>query len=128
MDETNVNDFERIAATWKEIGQSARPLRKMVFVRTELLPERVGLIYIPPDQRGNYSQLPHKVLMRALVLSTGPGCKVLKPGDRIAFPRLFFARWHHMEDRTLVGWVDEENVHGFDITKPDEAVHASAAE
>lgn len=119
---TDINDAKRIADTWEEIGLRARPLRKMVFVRTELIPEMVGLIYIPPNQRGNYSQLPHVVMMRALVLSTGPDCKVLKVGDRVAFMRLFFARWHHMEDKTLTGYLDEDNIWAYDLTDPDEKI------
>lgn len=100
----------RIEDTWREVGQRARPLRDMVFVRTELLPEYVGAIYVPPAYRGNYSGLAHTVFMRAIVLATGPSCKVLSPGQRVGFSRLFFARWQECEDGTLVGWVPEENV------------------
>jgi hypothetical protein len=100
---------ELIEKTWAEIGRKIRPLRNIVFMRTELLPEMDGHIYLPPSVRGNYSGLPHKVFMRAVVIAVGPKCK-LKVGQRIAFSRLFFARWEHMEDKTLVGYVQEENI------------------
>lgn len=116
---TDIDNAERIADTWTEIGQRARPLRNVVFVRTELIPEKVGMIYIPPNQRGNYSQLPHVVMMRAVVLATGPDCKYLKVGDRVAFMRLFFARWHAMEDKTLTGYLPEDNIWAYDITELD---------
>lgn len=109
--------LEIIEQTWGEIGWRAKPLKRWVFVRTELLPDKIGSLYLPPTLRGNYAQLGHKVLMRALVLSTGPQCRILKPGDRIAFPRLFFARWHYLEDKSLAGWVDEDNISGYDLTQ-----------
>lgn len=103
-------NLQKVEATWAEVGRKARPLRKMVFVRTELRPEKDGLIYLPPSQRTNYAGLGHKVFMYGLVLSVGPDCKYLKPGDRVAFTRLFFAHWEKLEDGTLVGWLDETNV------------------
>jgi len=100
-----------IAATWEECGvRRVRPLRNMVFVRTELIPEYIGHIFIPPHLRASYSHLPHKVMLHALVLGTGPKCTAVKIGDRIAFSRLFFARWQYMNDKTLVGWINEDNI------------------
>lgn len=107
MDNTTAELIER---TWQEVGQRARPLRRLVFVRTELLPEKVGSLWLPPDQRSNYAQLGHQVFMRALVLATGPQCRVLRPGDRVAFTRLFFAWSWKCSDGTLVGWIEEENI------------------
>jgi hypothetical protein len=79
-------------------------------VRTELLPEYIGRVFIPPHLRGNYSDLPHKVFMWALVIATGPECSLVKVGDRVGFSRLFFARWQYLDDKTLVGWVLEPNL------------------
>lgn len=101
---------DKIGSTWTEIGQRAKPLRDFVFVRTELLPEYVGSIWVPPAYRGNYTGMAHTVFMRALVIATGPECKVVSVGNRVAFARLFFARWHELEDKTLVGWVREDNI------------------
>lgn len=102
----------RIAETWAECGvRSVKPARQTIMVRTELLPEYIGRIFIPPHLRGNYTDLPHKVFMWGLVLSTGSECQHIKVGDRVGFSRLFFARWQYMEDKTLVGWVKEENVY-----------------
>lgn len=125
MDEKAAEQIER---TWQEVGQRARPLRRMVFVRTELLPEKVGSLWLPPDQRSNYAKLGHQVLMRALVLSTGPQCRVLRAGDRVAFMRLFFAWWHKLSDGSLVGWIDEENIAAYALTEEELAKAAAEAE
>jgi hypothetical protein len=82
----------------------------MVFLRTELIPDYIGKIFIPPQLRASYSHLPHKVMLYGMVLSTGPKCTSVKKGDRIAFSRLFFARWQYMPDQTLVGWINEDNI------------------
>lgn len=103
-------NLERVNATWAEMGRSIRPLRDTVFVRTELRPEKDGMIYLPPSVRGNHSGLGHQVLMQAVVISVGPKCR-LKVGQRIAFARLFFAWLEKMDDGTLVGWLREENIH-----------------
>lgn len=105
-----MENSELIDATWKECGSRVRPLRNMVFVRTELLPEYIGSVFIPETLRSSYSQLPHKVMLQALVIGAGPQCKEVKIGDRVAFSRLFFARWQQMEDKTLVGWLNEDNI------------------
>jgi len=100
-----------IAKTWEECGVlRVRPLRNMVFVRTELLPEYIGSIFIPATLRASYSQLPHKVMLSALVIGAGPKCTSVKIGDRVSFSRLFFARWQEMSDKCLVGWLQEENI------------------
>lgn len=99
-----------INATWELCGSRVRPMKKWVFVRTELLPDYIGKVFIPASCRGNYTDLPHVVFMEATVLSTGPECTAVKTGDKIMFSRLFFARWQYMPDKTLVGWVDEANI------------------
>ena len=100
-----------ISDTWKECGvRAVRPLRNMVFVRTEPHPEYIGSIFIPPSLRTVYGRFPHKIMLNALVIGTGPKCQYVKVGDRVAFSRLFFARWQQVEDRTLVGWAIEDNL------------------
>jgi hypothetical protein len=123
---------EFIAKTWEECGvKSVRPLRSQVFVRTELLPEKIGSIYLPPNMRTNYHGLVAIFVFFGRVLSVGPKVKCLKPGDRIAFPRLYFAHWQKMEDGTLVGWLPEENITGIAdevIVESDNRAGTQAAE
>lgn len=102
-----------VDATWNECEFKAHPLRNLVFLRTDLRPEKIGSIYIPPAQRANYAGLAHTVLMTGTVLSVGPKVRDLKRGDRIAFPRLHLGWWKRMEDGTLVGWVDADTVCGY---------------
>lgn len=106
---------KRVADTWAELGFKLRPLRKLVFVRTELRPEREGLIWLLPSERTNYAGLGHTVFMRAVVVGTGPDCKILKVGDRVAFTRLFFAWLFKLQDGTLVGYIDADNIAAEDL-------------
>ena len=106
-------DMERVEDTWKEMGHKLRMLRKGVLVRTDPLPTEVNGVILPPRAASFYGELPNVSFVTAVVLSSGRDA-TLKPGDRIAFIRLFFARHLEMEDKTLVGWIaNEENVLGY---------------
>ncbi len=107
-------DLERVEETWKEVGCRVKPLRKTIMVRTEPLPTRsAGGVELPPKLATFYGELPHMQIILATVLSSGRQA-ILEAGDRIAFTRLFFARWLKMEDGTMVGWIaNEENVIGY---------------
>jgi len=107
-------NMERVEETWKEIGCRVRPLRKTIMVRTEPLPTKsAGGIILPGKLTTFYGELPHMQIIVATVLSSGRDA-ILETGDRIAFTRLFFARWMQLQDRTLIGWIaNEENVLGY---------------
>lgn len=116
-------NLELVEKTWAEVGHFIRPLRRMVFVKTELRPQKSGQVWLPPSTATNYAGIAaHQVLMEATVLSVGPKCR-LQPGEKICFARLFFAWLYKLEDGTLVGWIDEENVSGY-VEEPE----AQAAE
>lgn len=101
-----------IEATFEELGiKNFRALKKMLLVRTEPLPKKIGLIYVPPKLASFYGELPHLQNIYAMVLSAGPKADC-RPTDRVVFSRLYFARWQTMEDGTVVGWIDEANVYG----------------
>jgi hypothetical protein len=88
-------------------------LRNTVLVRTEPLPTESNGVILPDRATSFYGELPHVQFVTAIVLSAGPKA-TLKPGDRIAFTRLFFARYVEMKDKTMVGWIaNEENVLGY---------------
>jgi len=106
--------LERVRETWEELGHKIRPLRRIVLVRTDPLPDKTeGGIFVDPKLSENfYADLPHVSFHCATVLSAGRD-SVLKPGDRIGFQRLFFARYAILKDRTLVGWIqDDRNILG----------------
>jgi co-chaperonin GroES (HSP10) len=100
--------------TWAEIGRKVRPLGRIIFIRTEQLKQTTdGGLYLPASQQTFYDGPMHLRLITAVVLSVGPKVDgTLQPGDRICFQRQFFARWCVLEDRTLVGWIDDSQVAG----------------
>ena len=101
-----------IADSWNELGYKIRPLRRVVWVRTQPHEQKIGLIWKPPKFASFHGELPHQVTTKAIVLSTGPRATV-KPGEKVCFTRLFFAYWKKMEDGTYVGWVDETQLSGY---------------
>lgn len=109
----NPQNPEFIDRTWFEAGYRARPLGKKVFFRTDLRPEYECGIYIPPAYRTNYADLPHRVVMTGTVLSVGPQCVSVKPGDRIGFSRLYMGWLQRFDDGTLLAFIEEENLFGF---------------
>jgi len=106
-----MSDF--ITTTWTELGKKVECLGTKVFVRTEAMPEMIGSLYLPPKKTQFYGELLGiKQFNEATVLSVGPEA-TLSPGDKICFLRLYFARYEQMEDRTMTGWVDEQNIIGI---------------
>ena len=103
---------ELIAKTMEELGVKAiRPMNWLVVVRTEPIPEKTeGGIWLPQVATAFYAswhvEMPHMRVVRSRVIAAGPKAHGLKPGDRVAFKRLHFARWMKMSDGTMVGWVD----------------------
>lgn len=100
--------------TWEEMGFRLDPLRSVLLVRTHPLPTHTpGGILLPSKKSSFYGVLPHVQLITATVLSSGPKAK-FQSGERVAFQRLFFAKWMEMEDKTVVGWISNEiNVIGW---------------
>jgi hypothetical protein len=77
------------------------------------MPKKTGLIYLPEKLTTFYGELPHMQPIVATVLAAGPEATV-KPGELVAFLRLYFARWMTLDDRTVVGWLlSEENLLGM---------------
>lgn len=105
-----------VERTWAELGYKVRPLFAKVFIRTEPPPEKIGLIYLPPKEASFFGGLGHQRLVTATVLSTGPMAKSVKVGERVVFQRLHFGHIAKMEDKTFVGWVEQEQIAGY----PDE--------
>jgi hypothetical protein len=101
-----------IESTWEELGYKVKPLYAKVFVRTDLPPEKIGLIYLPPklaDFHGGYG---HQRLVTATVLAAGPLAKMVKPGDRVCFARLYFGYLEKLKDKTFFGWIEQEQLAG----------------
>lgn len=98
-----------VDGTWAEVGYRVRPLRNMLFVRTEPPPDRIGSIVLPPKLQGFYGPLPAGVTVTAMVLSAGPKCEA-QVGDIVAFIRTPFARWLDFADGTKVGWIPEDQL------------------
>ena len=92
--------------TWAEVGYRVRPLRSLLFVRTEPPPTQIGSIILPPKLQGFYGPLPAGTVITAVVLSSGPNCDA-QPGDIVTFIRTPFARWLDFKDGSKVGWIPE---------------------
>lgn len=104
-----------VAKTWAEIGKTVRPLRRMVFVRSEVFNNKTasGLLYLPGKVHGFYGGLPHMRTVYGTILAVGPETSV-KVGERVAFTRLFFAVWLPlMEEGAFVGWINENDLIGY---------------
>lgn len=109
---------DRISATFAELGiNSFRPMRDLVLVRSNPMPQKTGSIYLPNKLATFFGLLPNLQLITATVLSAGPKATVL-PGEDIVFMRLNFAWWKIMEDGTVVGWIQEANVFGWSELEP----------
>lgn len=107
-----------VEETWNELGYQVRPLFAKVFVRTEPPSEKFpgSLLFMPPKDAHFFGGLGHQRLVTATVLSTGPMAKSVKVGDRVVFQRLHFGHIAKLEDKTFVGWIEQEQIAGF----PDE--------
>ncbi len=104
---------ELVKSTWAEIGCRVRPLRRMVFVRTDLPKQHSdGGIWYPSTESGFYDGPFHLRLVTATVLAAGSK-SILKPAERVCFQRKYFARWCVLEDRTMIGWLDETEITGI---------------
>jgi hypothetical protein len=121
-----MNDL--IKKTFEELEVKAlHPLRWMVFVRTLPLEQKTesGKLWLPPSctdmYPSMYVELPHLRIVRAIVLAAGPKAYAANPGDTILFKRLHFAYWKKMADGTYVGWLDYNDVIGFDAEDPHES-------
>lgn len=106
-----------IGSSWAELGYKIRPMFAKVFVRTELPPEKIGLLYLPPKEASFFGGLGHMRLVTATVLSVGPLARAVKPGDRVVFRRLEFGHIAKLADGTFVGWIEQEQLIGH----PDDA-------
>jgi co-chaperonin GroES (HSP10) len=118
--------------TLAELGlKEIRPLRRMLFVRTEPFDNKSsGGIYLPGKLHGFFGGLPHMRNVFGTVVAAGPKCEV-RVGDRIVFQRLHFAHWKPLrEEGAYLGWIDETQVIGYAELDPvfevRSDVHASA--
>ena len=104
-----------VQATWDELGYRIRPVFAKVFVRTELPPLKTesGLLWLPPKEAHFFSGLGHQRLVTATVLSLGPLAKAVKVGERVCFQRLHFGHIKQLEDKTFVGWIEQEQLAGY---------------
>jgi hypothetical protein len=105
--------IEQLAAdTWKELGFQLKAVGKRMLVRTEVLPQKMGSLYLPSQYSETFGQrLGAKVPITAHVLSKGSRVSdAISVGDRLLFPRLVFGWTHRLADKTYVGWVEEAEV------------------
>jgi hypothetical protein len=111
-----MEDFKGLVEeTWTELGYKIRPLRWMVFVRTDPFVGKIGSIHVQGKDNYFYGALANSRLVTAVVLAAGKAglAQYLNSGDRICFQRLYFTWYKKMEDGTLIGWVDANQVTGF---------------
>jgi len=103
-----------VKSTWEEMGVTIDAIRNMVFVRTDLPPEKSrGGIIIPAMYQSFYEGPFHLRLQSALVLSTGPKAKAVHKGERVAFQRKFFAYYKQLHDGSYMGWIREPDIAGI---------------
>jgi len=119
MDNTDV-----VERTWAEVGCRVRPLRRMVFLRTLPLEQKIGSILLPPKLTSFHGELPHMKTIQAIVVAVGPKATV-KPGDHVCFTRLQFAWWKKLEDKCMFGWIDENDITGHVLSDTEAAACAA---
>ena len=109
-----------VQATWDELGYRIRSVFAKVFVRTELPPQKFpdSLLWLPPKEASFFAGLGHQRLVTATVLSCGPLARSVKVGERVCFQRLHFGHIKQLDDRTFVGWIEQEQLAGY----PDDTV------
>lgn len=108
-----------VADTWAKLGHRLRPIGKQVCVRT-WIPRKVtdGGIVVPDRWSGFYAGLPNidlphvgkTAMVMATVLSIGEKVTQVSVGESVYLPRGWFARYVEMADKSMVGWVREENI------------------
>jgi len=105
---------EKIKKTFEDIGvKGFRALRRTILCRTEPVAQKTeGGIWLPPKAAAFYGEMPHIKYIEGLILASGPQCEV-KPGERIIFQRLHFARWKALPGDVYVGWIDESQIVGY---------------
>ena len=101
-----------IDEAWNFIGFKLRTLQDRLVVRTDPPPEKFegSSLYLPPSKSTFYGEMPKEVTTFATVMAVGPDASQVKIGDRVAFTRIFFARWEDMPDGSKVGWVSEKDL------------------
>lgn len=110
--------IDRVKETFAELEiNSFRPLRDLVLVRSNPMPVKTGSIYLPNKLTTFFGLLPNMQLITATVIAAGSKATVLI-GEEIVFLRLNFIWWKVMEDRTVVGWIQEANVLGRPELEP----------
>jgi co-chaperonin GroES (HSP10) len=67
-----------------------------------------GLLFLPKS--GFYDGMANKKILDATIVSCGRDVTTVKEGDKIIFLRIVFARYKELEDKTFVGWVDENEI------------------
>ena len=99
--------------TWEEVGYRVRPLRDMLYVRTDPMPEKFenSALYMPHKYTDFFGQLPSQTTIYGTVVSAGPKA-TSKAGDRVAFSRMNYARWLDLKDHTKLGWISEADIYG----------------
>lgn len=102
---------EQLAETWDEIQGRITVPKGLVLVRTWPFAERIGRIWLPPEQRKFYKGLPHSKIVKATVHAVGPEAPIVV-GSSVAFPQTFFMRYRKMIDGTFLGWVRWQFIHG----------------
>lgn len=107
---------ELVEKTWGELGFKIRPLGHWVFIRTELIAkETPGGILLTDKSADFYEGMPHQKLYVGTVCSVGSKAQAtVSEGDRICYQRLFFARYCYLQDGTMLGWINSENIPGLD--------------
>lgn len=113
--------------TWEEevleeVGGKLRPMRDLVFLRTDATPKEIktrGGIILCGLWQDFHKGYGNEKVIRAEVLSIGKDVVTLKPGEVIAFQRLFFMRHSYMSDGSLLGWVQEKNILGWTTEDSD---------
>jgi hypothetical protein len=111
-----------VQLTWDELGYRIRPKFAKVFVRTELTPQKYAgsVLWLPPKEASFFAGLGHQRLVTATILSCGPLARAVKVGERVCFQRLHFGHIKQLEDKTFVGWIEQEQLAGY----PDETIEA----
>lgn len=104
-----------VAQVKEELEQEFQPTRRQVFVRTDpMVRATPGGIILTANEASFYKGPAHAKIIKSTVVAAGPQSEV-KPGDRVCFQRLHFARITTLKDGTNFGAVDENELVGYII-------------
>jgi hypothetical protein len=119
-----MDHMKRVKQTWDELKFHVRPLGYWTFIRTDAVSRKQGMIWLPEKTSDFWGGgLGHQRLVTGVVCAVGPNVTKhhgFTVADRVVFQRLHFAQYKQLDDRTLLGWINANDIAGFPPEETEE--------